>query len=328
VPKPQKGTLACHSFTVILWRCGRGWPTWARPVVASCLLAAVLADCATGPTATPGRGRGISVVAAENLWGSIANQLGGDRVMVRSIITNPDTDPHDYRATAHDARQLATAQFVIVNGAGYDPWTRGLLTAHPLPGRTILDVGELVGVPVGANPHFWYDPALVHQVVRQIAADYKRIDPRHASYFSRKKSALEAHYFARYDSLVNSIRTKYAGTPIGASDNVVIPLAAALDLNVLTPRSFLDAISQGNRPTVADKTVIDAQIRQKQIKVYVSNSQDATSDVAAEVQAAESEGVQVATVTETLAPADISFQEWQVRELRDLQAALARATGH
>ena len=49
----------------------------------------------------------LHVVAAENFWGSIAAQLGGDRVDVTSIITNPDTDPHDYEPTADDARAIA-----------------------------------------------------------------------------------------------------------------------------------------------------------------------------------------------------------------------------
>jgi zinc/manganese transport system substrate-binding protein len=60
------------------------------------------------------------VVAAENFWGSIASQVGGDRVQVTSIIKSPDTDPHDYDATPADARLVAGAKLVIVNGAGYD----------------------------------------------------------------------------------------------------------------------------------------------------------------------------------------------------------------
>ncbi len=48
----------------------------------------------------------IHVVAAENFWGSLAAQLGGNRVQVTSVITNPATDPHDYEPTAVDARTL------------------------------------------------------------------------------------------------------------------------------------------------------------------------------------------------------------------------------
>src|ERR1700722_16300529 len=117
-------------------------------VVGTCvLLVAALASCASGgPSAATGPGGRISVVAAENFWGSVARQVGGNRVAVTSIITNPNTDPHSYEATAQDGRTFATAQFVIVNGVGYDPWAEGLLSADPAPGRTVLDVGTLVGI--------------------------------------------------------------------------------------------------------------------------------------------------------------------------------------
>jgi zinc/manganese transport system substrate-binding protein len=108
----------------------------------------------------------------------------------------------------------------------------------------------------------------------------------------------------------------------------VTPLAAALGLRLLTPPSFLDAISEGNDPTAADKATIDAQIQQKKIRIYVDNSQNATPDVTAQVQAARARGIPVVSVTETLAPAGVTFEAWQVGELRGIQAALARATGH
>jgi zinc/manganese transport system substrate-binding protein len=248
-------------------------------------------------------------------------------VAVTSIITNPETDPHSYEATAQDGRTFATAQFVIVNGVGYDPWTQGLLVADPAAGRTVLDVGKLVGIPVGGNPHRWYDPANVHRVIQQIATDYERIDPHDAPYFVRQEHAFETQGLSRYNSLISSIKATYGGTPIGASESIVAPLAQALGLDLITPETFLDAISEGNDPTAADKATIDTQIQQKQIKIYVYNTQNATPDVAAQVEAAKARGIPVATVTETLAPADVSFQQWQVHELQGLQAALARATG-
>jgi zinc/manganese transport system substrate-binding protein len=268
------------------------------------------------------------VAAAENFWGSIAEQLGGDRVTVTSIVTNPDTDPHSYEATARDGRIFAAAQFVIVNGVGYDPWATGLLAANPTTGRRVLDVGKLVGIPAGGNPHRWYDPEDVDKVIGQITADYTRIDPKDATYFDGRMISFSTHGLARYRSLIKAIKADYGGTPIGASESIVTPLAAALGLRLLTPPSFLDAISEGNDPTVADKATIDAQIQQKKIRIYVDNSQNATPDVTAQVQAARARGIPVVSVTETLAPAGATFEAWQVGELLGIQAALARATGH
>src|SRR5947208_5087564 len=140
-----------------------------RKVVTGAFLAAlVLAGAAVGGStvaAAPSAGTSIEVVAAENFWGSIASQLGGDRVHVTSVITSPATDPHDYEPTAADARTLAGAKFVIVNGVGYDPWADKLLAANPVGGRVELDVGNLVGVKAGGNPHRWYSPGDVQKVI-------------------------------------------------------------------------------------------------------------------------------------------------------------------
>ena len=127
--------------------------------------------------------------------------------------------------------------------------------------------------------------------------------------------------------MINDIKAKYAGTPVGASESIFAPLADALGLNLITPASFLKAISEGTDPSAADKTAIDAQITGKQIKVYVFNSQNSTPDVARKVEEAKKAGIPVTTVTETLSPAGASFQDWQVKQLQALQTALAQATG-
>src|SRR5919109_1601805 len=116
-----------------------------------------IAGCGAGGASTAASGK-LQVVAAENFWGSIAQQLGGDRVQVTSVIHNPATDPHDYEPTPADARTMAGAQLAIVNGVGYDPWAPKLLSANPVSGRVELNVGDLVGMKAGGNPHRWYSP--------------------------------------------------------------------------------------------------------------------------------------------------------------------------
>jgi len=268
----------------------------------------------------------IHVVAAENFWGSLAAQLGGDRVQVTSVIANPTTDPHDYEPTALDARTFAGAQMAIVNGVGYDPWASKLIAANPVKGRVVLTVGDLVGVKAGGNPHRWYSPANVQQVIAEIVHDYSTLDPKDAAYFARQKSQLETSGLAQYKRLIATIRRRFHGTPVGASESIFAPLAQALGLDLVTPPSFLKAISEGTEPTAADKTTIDRQIARKQIKVWVFNSQNSTPDVTRLTDAARKKGIPVTTITETLTPASATFEQWQVRQLKALEAALARAT--
>ncbi|HEY1990777.1 MAG TPA: zinc ABC transporter substrate-binding protein [Acidimicrobiales bacterium] len=270
--------------------------------------------------------RVIEVVAAENFWGSVAAQIGGNHAHVVSIITNPNTDPHAYEPTAADGRTMAGAQMVIENGIGYDPWVPQLLKSAGST-ATVLNVGDLLGVADGGNPHRWYNPADTQTVIARITADYQKLDPADSAYFAEQRSAFNGVALKPYDGLLASIKSTYGGTPVGASESIFAMLAPALGLDLITPPSFLTAISEGSEVTAADKQTIDAQIQQHQIKIYVYNSQNVTPDVQAQLDDVKAAHIPYATITETLQPASSTYQAWQTRQLVGIQAALAQATG-
>src|SRR6266516_5720864 len=180
-----------------------------RTVVAGGLLATVVmvgAGCGGQSKSSAAAPTGVlHVVAAENFWGSIASQLGGNRIQVNSVITNPATDPHDYEPTAADARTIAGARMVVVNGIGYDPWADKLIASNPISGRIVLTVGDLVGIKPGGNAHRWYSPSDVQQVIGQIVRDYAKLDPKDAGYVLRQRARFETRGLATYKSLIASI---------------------------------------------------------------------------------------------------------------------------
>jgi len=301
---------------------------WSRVSVAVVVCTTLVAACGGG---APGAGRAASgrlrIVAAENFWGSIAAQLGGTRVSVQSLIVNPSTDPHAYEPTASDGIALARSQMAIVNGIGYDPWASRLLAANPSDSRRVLDVGRLLGLTEGENPHQWYSPRSVTQVVDGIAADYTRLDPAHAAYFARRRALFETRDLAGYHRLIASIRSRYAGVAVGYSESVFAPLGRALGLTLLTPSGFARAIAEGSDVSAADIETVDTQVRDRRIKVWVYNSQNTTPDVQRVNALARAAHIPVATITETLSPESDSFEQWQAAELRSLQRALRQATG-
>jgi len=296
------------------------------PVVAATVALLLLAGCGVPvPGTNAGDGR-LRVVAAENVWGQIASELGGERVDVTSIVANPNTDPHEYEPTVADARAIADADLLVLNGVGYDPWVSRLAAASPDASRAVVDAGKLAGVPAGGNPHLWYSPDTVHAVAARIASEYERLDPAGARYYAARLREFEDVTLAGYDALVAQVRGRYAGTPVGASESIVVPLARALGLRVLTPESFTDAVSEGTDPTASAKSEADAQVRTGAVKVFIYNAQNATPDVATLVAAARTRGIPVVTVSETI-PAGETFAGWQTAQLDSIAAALKEAVG-
>jgi zinc/manganese transport system substrate-binding protein len=287
-------------------------------------LVLLLAGCGAASTSSHGR---LRVVAAENFWGSIAAQLGGSRVQVTNLIDSPAADPHDYEPTPANARSMAEAQLAIVNGVGYDSWAQKLIDANPVSARLVITAGDLVGAKSGANPHLWYSPSAVSRMIDAITESYRRLDPRHAPYYEHRRTRFRADGLAGYESLIASIRNRFGGVPVGASESIFAPLAQTLGLRLLTPSSFLNAVSEGSDPTGAARATVDRQITQRQIKTWVYNSQNATPDVQRLTSDARANGIPVAPITETPTPSGATFQSWQSSELRALERALAQGSG-
>jgi len=294
-------------------------------LVALAVLGAVVSFATACGISTSADSGTINVVAIENFWGSIATQLAGSHARVRSIITNPQTDPHAYEPTASDARAIAGAAFVIENGAGYDPWAQKLIDANPSSSRALLDVGKLNGVTEGGNPHMWYSPTFLRNVIDAITAQLQRLDSADTSYFTSRHDTYMTTGLKQYDDLRAGIKQQYSRTPVGATESIFAYMAPDLGLNLISPPGFLKAISEGTDPTAADKATMDAQIASKQIKVLVFNSQNSTPDVQALVDKARAKGIPVTSVTETLDPANLTFQDWQSKQLQALLDALASA---
>jgi zinc/manganese transport system substrate-binding protein len=290
-------------------------------------LALLLAGCGGSRAASSASAGKLQVVAAENFWGSIASQLGGSKVAVNSIIVNPNTDPHSYEATASDGVLVARSRMALVNGLGYDGWASKLLAANPSSARVVLDVGNLLGLKEGDNPHQWYSPSSVQRVTNQIVADYKRLDPKDAAYFDRQRATFASRDLAEYNRLRGEIRSRFAGVPVGYSESIFQPLGHDLGLKLMTPYSFAKAISEGTDVSAADKQTVDTQAEDHAIEVWVYNSQNATPDVQRVNQLARAAHVPITTITESLSPASANFEQWQSAQLRSLLQELHQATG-
>jgi zinc/manganese transport system substrate-binding protein len=293
-----------------------------KALLVGTLLSTVLAACGA-PPAGANTGKTLQVIAGENFWGSIATQLGGSHVSVTSIVTNPATDPHDYESSAVDARAFATADYVILNGAGYDDWGQKLLSGNPSQNRKVFTVADLLGKKAGDNPHLWYNPDWVEKVADRITADYQSLDAADASYFSQRREALRTAFTPYHDAIAH-IRSSFSGVPVGSTESIFVYMAQSLGVNLISPPEFMTAISEGNDPPAQTVAEFQDQIRSHRIKVLIYNAQTSTPITENLKQLATKNGIPVVGISETVEPTTASFQDWQTKQLNELQAALSR----
>lgn len=290
--------------------------------VAALALALPLTSCAPAAPAGSSNASGrIGVVAGENFWGSIAQQIGGDRVAVTSIISDPDADPHEYETSATDAAAIASARLVIENGVGYDDFLAKLLSAQPSRTRAVLSVQRVLHVTArDANPHLWYDTARIPTVARAIAQQLAEVDPAHATAFAANERRFDAA-LQPIDETVAAIKAKYAGTRIAYTERVPGYLTTAAGLRLGMPTGFTEAVEQGNDPSPADDLAFQRAIRNRTVRLLLVNGQVVDEQTTRIQRLAAAAHVPVVRVTETI-PGGEDYQTWQLRQARAILAAL------
>jgi zinc/manganese transport system substrate-binding protein len=282
----------------------------------------VIAACAcSGPGSTAHAGS-LNVVAGENFWGSIAVQLGGSKVNVLSVVTDPNADPHEYASNTEDARAFADADLVILNGAGYDDWGQKLLDANSSNHRQVLNIASLLGKKAGDNPHFWYDPGYVVKVADAITARYKAIDNADAAFFDQRRTDFAAA-LQPYQTRISELKRKFAGANIGSTESIFVYMANALNLSLISPPEFMNAVAEGNDPPAAAVVEFQNQLTSHKIKALVYNNQTVTAVTTNVKRLAEVNKIPLVGVSETLQPLTATFQDWQASQLNMLETALS-----
>jgi zinc/manganese transport system substrate-binding protein len=284
-------------------------------ILALLLALGVLLGLAPAQAAAP-----IKVVAAENFYGGVAQQIGGAGVEVISVMSNPDQDPHLFETSPAVLRQLAAAQLVIYNGADYDPWMAKLLRATPKPDRAEIVAADLVHKTSGDNPHLWYDPATMPAVASAIAAALAKADPAHAADYQARLAGFLSS-LKPIDDRVAAIRKKFGGAPVTASEPVFGYMAGALGLAMRNER-FQLSIMNDTEPAAHDVAAFERDLKEHRVRAMFYNKQASDKIVQHLVDIARVAKVPVVGVTE-LVPAGVTFQDWMLSELADTEKALA-----
>jgi zinc/manganese transport system substrate-binding protein len=330
------------------------------PVVLGAASVLALAGCAGGAPASTASGVAddgkVAVVASTDVYGSIAEAVGGDFVDVTSIITSPTQDPHEYEASAQDQLTLKNAGLVIENGAGYDSFMEALVEAsgtsapvitavdynHDYPGAESHDEahsdestpaateaaddhdhaeGEGHDHIEGFNEHVWYDPHTVEDLAAAIASELGELAPDHVADFNANAEAFTQQIAGLEDSL-GQIEAKDAGAKIFVTEPVPVYLTTAAGLDNATPNEFSESVEEGQ--DVPPATLLESLqlLDSGEIRVMIVNPQTGGAEVTQVQDEAKAKNIPVIEFTETL-PEGQTYISWMQSNITALSDALA-----
>ena len=297
----------------------------AAALLAGLALLASACSSASGATksgSSAAAGGAIVAVGAENEYANVIQQVGGKYVQASAIMSNPNTDPHTFEASASVAREVSAAQLVVQNGVGYDTFMNTIENAAPSSSRKVIVVQDLLGLPTDTpNPHLWYKPGTMPAVANAVAADLAAIQPAHASYFKANATAFIASLTA-WNNAIAAFKAKYPNTPVATTEPVADYMLQAVGADNLTPFAFQADIMNGTDPSAQDVAVERSLFTQHKVKVFLYNQQVTDTLTESLITLAHQDDIPVVGVYETMPVPGYDYQSWMLTEVQDLQKAV------
>jgi zinc/manganese transport system substrate-binding protein len=286
-------------------------------------VAAVIVILGLRPAPGPVPHGRIPVVAAENVYGDIAAQIGGRHVAVTSILSDPNADPHLFEPGTANGLAVSRAALVIQNGLGYDSFMQKLEAAAPSGHREVVTIARVLRIHgPDANPHLWYDVPRLDRIAGAIAAGLERADPAHRGAYRQGLTRFD-HSLTPLRRAVAAIRARFGGVPVAYTEPVPGYLLTAAGLPNRTPEEFSRAIEDGSEPSPQAVAAMTTLLADRRVRVLLFNRQ-AVSPITSRVRAAaQAAGIPVVGVTETLPPRR-TFLRWQLAQVLALEEALRR----
>ncbi len=286
--------------------------------VAAALVLA-LSGCAAQPAAPSGT---IVAVGAENQYTSVISQIGGRYVAASSVMSNPNTDPHSFEASAQVAGEISAAALVVQNGLGYDDFMTKIESASSNPSRTIITAQHVLGLPDSTrNPHLWYSPTTMPAVARSIAAALSKIQPGHRAYFEANLAAFDRS-LGTWTTAIAAFKAAHPGVAVATTEPVADYLLEAAGTRNLTPWALQAAIMNDTDPAPQDVAIQDSLFTGGRVKVFIYNRQVTDSITSSYLKLAHDNHVPVVGVYETMPTDGFTYQSWMRAELTALESAV------
>lgn len=142
---------------------------------------------------------GIRVVASFSVLADLTRQIGGERVVVSSLV-GPDQDSHVFQPSPKDVKQLSSAQVFVINGLGLEGWQSRLTRSAGFKGVVIVASNGVAPIHEAGesaiDPHAWHDPVRLQRYIDNIEAGLTRADPAGAKAYHQRARAMSARVAA------------------------------------------------------------------------------------------------------------------------------------
>ncbi|MHA7153572.1 metal ABC transporter solute-binding protein, Zn/Mn family [Arthrobacter sp. TMN-50] len=279
---------------------------------------------------------GIQVVASTNVYGEIAETIGGDRISVTSIVDSLSQDPHSYEATVQDKLVVSEAQLLIGNGGGYDPFLERL--ADEVEHDSVISAVSVAGLQEEGeeghegeseeehaahgsfNEHVWYDVTAMGAVAEEIGAKLAEIDPDNAETYKTNVDEFTTGTAGLADRLTG-LKAKAEGRTVAITEPVPVYLLDAAGLENITPGDYSEAIEEGSDVSVAVLNEMMALMEDDSLAFLAYNEQTESQQTQSVRDAADAAGVHIVTFTETV-PEGEDFLTWMSSNVDSIESAL------
>ncbi len=252
-----------------------------------------------------------NIVAAENFYGSVAEQIGGSTVKVVNILNHPNQNPHEFQADVATAKAIANADIVIFNGLGYDDWMEKLVGIPGKPHRVVIRVADLIDAKPGNNPHLWYDPKTISSLATKLSQVLNH--PHAALVFHKSMQPLF--------NKIAALKKKTSGVKVTATEPLFGYMAATLGFDMLN-YDYQLAVMNDTDPNFMQTVNFEKSLTDHTIKILFYNNQVTAPSAQRMLSIAKEHGIPIVGITETQPISTKNYVEWMISELSKIENVL------
>lgn len=258
----------------------------------------------------------ILLVGVEAIYADLLRELvsGTKNVYVDTVIKR-SVDPHEFEISLKEKQKLAAADMVLANGLGYDSWIKKIKLDN------LVYASDCNVDMIENNPHIFFSVMNMINIGNYIVHNKLLTTNKINSYDKEKIEANYNRFLKNMEApvaLEHEIRTNFPGTPVEITESLPLYMLNEISFTVLTPKGFVDAITNGETPNPFEIEQVKEDIRNKRAKLLIYNTQNTNSIVKTISSVAKKNSVGIVKIQEVPQKAYLNIGDWYSLFLKNI----------